>query len=211
MFNLPPKLSHFFHRHDRAMRQWDGPKRLRDRLGSILGSLRALRGTPDADRDASNWSPNLVWGGSQGPDRSSSLSSVTRPLIFGAGRRARAGSERCFGNKTFDFSNAKSKPNFDNIAPRLGQNIAFGTKLSAQRRGFFACKIEIKLRERRCDDAGLSRQDLVRTLLWEQNFRYRVEDSAYLKPRTNFKNKTRWRNSGAGFGSSSARWISVTP
>ena len=91
----------FFHRHDRAMRQWDGPKRLRDRLGSILGSLRALRGTPDADRDASNWSPNLVLGVSQGPDRSSSLSSVTRPLIFGAGRRARAGSERCFGNKTF--------------------------------------------------------------------------------------------------------------
>ena len=83
------------------MRQWDGPKRLRDRPGSILGSLRAPRGTPDADRDASNWSPNLVLGVSQGPDRSSSLSLVTRPLIFGAGRRARAGSERCFGNKTF--------------------------------------------------------------------------------------------------------------
>ena len=96
-----PNYPIFFHRHDRAMRQWDGPKRLRDRLGSILGSLRALRGTPDADRDASNWSPNLVLGVSQGPDRSSSLSSVTRPLIFGAGRRARAGSERCFGNKTF--------------------------------------------------------------------------------------------------------------
>ena len=73
------------------------------------------------------------------------------------------------------------------VAPGLGQNIAFGTKLSAQRRGFVACKIEIKLRERRCDDAGLSRQDLVRTLLWEQNFRHRVEDSEYLKPRTNLK------------------------
>ena len=73
------------------------------------------------------------------------------------------------------------------VAPGLGQNIAFGTKLSAQRRGFVACKIEIKLREQRCDDAGLSRQDLVRTLLWEQNFRHRVEDSEYLKPRTNLK------------------------
>ena len=83
------------------MRQWDGPKRLRDRLGSILGRFRALRGTLDADRDASTWSPNLVLGVSQGPDRSSSLSSVTRSLIFGAGCHARAGSERCFGHKTF--------------------------------------------------------------------------------------------------------------
>ena len=110
------------------MRQWDGPKRLRDRPGSILGSLRAPRGTPDADRDDSNWSPNLVLEVSQGPDQSSSLSSVTHPLVFGAGRRARAGSDRCFGNKTFgallleqnfrhsveDFSHAKSRSNFEN-------------------------------------------------------------------------------------------------
>ena len=75
--------------------------------------------------------------------------------------------EQNFRPSAEDFSNAKSKPNFDNIAPRLGQNIVFGTKLSAQRRGFFARETEIKLRERRCDDAGLSRQDLVRTLLWE--------------------------------------------
>ena len=150
------------------MRQWDGPKRLRDRPGSILGSLRAPRGTPDADRDASNWSPNLVLGVSQGPDRSSSLSSVTRPLIFGAGRRARAGSDRCFGNKTFgallleqnfrhsveDFSHAKSRSNFENddattpaVTPRPGQNIAFGTKLSAPRRGFRILKTKNKLQE----------------------------------------------------------------